>query len=123
VPLLERAFHLGRLIQVAQRISPETAAGWAEERLWLTFGLPSTWNRGALQKSAVAELAHLRPERAWELLDLMDPTVEVGGGIPGDLRTSAGETLCRAYWEKHRSQDAIEAVRLKAAGEPDARRG
>ncbi len=115
LPPWERAFHLGRLIHAAQRISPETAADWAEELFWLTFALPRTWNRGALQKNAVAELARLRPERAWELFDLMDAPAETEGGIPEDLRASAAETLFRVYWEKHRSQDAIEAVRLKAA--------
>ncbi len=67
LPPWERAFHLGRLIHAAQGISPETAADWAEELFWLTFALPRTWNRGAVQKNAVAELARLRPEHLTHL--------------------------------------------------------
>lgn len=114
LPLLHRAFHLHRLVRAAHKTSPETAADWAEELFWLTLALPKTWNRGALQKNALAELSLHRPDRAWELLDLMDPPLEVEGVIPEDLRASVAETLFFVYWERDRSNKTIEALRLKA---------
>ncbi|MGH9860147.1 MAG: hypothetical protein ACRD5F_09015 [Candidatus Acidiferrales bacterium] len=96
----ERAFYLVRLGESAASIEPVLARLWAEEAFQLTFRLPKSHDRLALQKNALVNLVKVDARRALELFGELDDPVPVGGVIHEDVRADGARTVFPVVWKK-----------------------
>ena len=110
---VERAFHLLRLSEAANRIAPDLTKPWAEELFRTCEKLPPSWDRAALLKNGVIAIAAVDPSSALEHLGSQAPPVWTDAGVaPEDLRASAARSVFRAVWARqgHGASPSIRRV-------------
>ena len=110
----ERALLLQRLCLAGVRIEPALARVWAEDLFALSYELPLSHRRVAHQKNALVVIAFSDPERAMDLLLVMDKPVPLQDGrIPEDVRADGARAIFAEY-HKRRGAAALERIRVVA---------
>lgn len=96
-------------------IDADKAGRWSSEVFWQSFQLPFSWDRGALQKNALAQLSKVDPEKAFEMRGFMDsPLRDSAGILREDLRAHGARQILKEYWKKGKDEKRLAAIRSLA---------
>lgn len=111
----QRCRFLLRLSDTAVSISGGNSKRWAEEAFFASFALPPSWDRVAVQKNALMILSRTDPDRAFELLGMVDsPVRDNTGALPEDVRAHGAQLIFPAYWSKNKSGKRLQAIRQRS---------
>jgi hypothetical protein len=85
----------------------------------LSFALPQSWDRAALQENAFEVIGSQYPSRAFDLINRMDTPVSMSGQLNEDLRAFVAASLYPALWQnapkaQEGRDDLLDRIRMQA---------